>query len=203
MIGMTNLQEAKLAREAEICFGTLALATDYDCWNQAAGDVEIENVLAVLRQNVVLAQRTIRRAITLLADLRCCSCRSSLKDAIITETEPHSEEDTFGFAADHREIFMSVLVVGTVAFDSIETPSGSAERILGGSASYFVSGCEFFYFSAHCRGDRTGFSQGILGSLQPAADRSRRHPARNRAILFIGAVATMRTSTFAIHWSCT
>ena len=62
VIGMTNLQEAKLAREAEICFGTLALATDYDCWNQAAGDVEIENVLAVLRQNVALAQRTIRRA---------------------------------------------------------------------------------------------------------------------------------------------
>src|SRR5882724_6615092 len=84
VIGMTNLQEAKLAREAEICFGTLALATDYDCWNQAAGDVEIENVLAVLRQNVALAQRTIRRAVTLLTDSRSCSCRSSLKDAIIT-----------------------------------------------------------------------------------------------------------------------
>ena len=85
VIGMTNLQEAKLAREAEICFGTLALATDYDCWNQAAGDVEIGNVLAVLRQNVALAQRTIRRAVTRLTDSRSCSCRSSLKDAIITE----------------------------------------------------------------------------------------------------------------------
>jgi 5'-methylthioadenosine phosphorylase len=85
VIGMTNLQEAKLAREAEICFGTLALATDYDCWNQAAGDVEIENVLAVLRQNVALAQRTIQRVVTLLTDSRSCSCRSSLKDAIITE----------------------------------------------------------------------------------------------------------------------
>jgi 5'-methylthioadenosine phosphorylase len=85
VIGMTNLQEAKLAREAEICFGTLALATDYDCWNQAAGDVGIENVLAVLRQNVALAQKIIQRAVTLLADSRSCSCRSSLKDAIITE----------------------------------------------------------------------------------------------------------------------
>src|SRR4029077_11537096 len=56
VIGMTNLQEAKLAREAEICFGTLALATDYDCWNQAAGDVEIEHVLTVLKHNVDLAQ---------------------------------------------------------------------------------------------------------------------------------------------------
>lgn len=85
VIGMTNLQEAKLAREAEICFGTLALATDYDCWNQAAGDVEIEHVLAVLRQNVALAQKTIRRATTVLPEPRSCSCRSSLKDAIITE----------------------------------------------------------------------------------------------------------------------
>jgi 5'-methylthioadenosine phosphorylase len=85
VIGMTNLQEAKLAREAEICFATLALATDYDCWNQAAGDVEIENVLAVLRQNVDLAQRTIRRAVALLKNSRSCSCAVSLKDAIITE----------------------------------------------------------------------------------------------------------------------
>jgi 5'-methylthioadenosine phosphorylase len=85
IIGMTNLQEAKLAREAEICFGTLALATDYDCWNQAAGDVEIESVLAVLQQNVALAQRIIGRAVTLLTDSRACACRSSLKDAIITE----------------------------------------------------------------------------------------------------------------------
>ncbi len=85
VIGMTNLQEAKLAREAEICFGTLALATDYDCWNQAAGDVEIENVLAVLRQNVALAQKTIRRAVTLLTESRPCACAASLKDAIITE----------------------------------------------------------------------------------------------------------------------
>jgi 5'-methylthioadenosine phosphorylase len=56
VIGMTNLQEAKLAREAEICFGTLALTTDYDCWNESAGDVEIEHVLAVLKNNVELAE---------------------------------------------------------------------------------------------------------------------------------------------------
>jgi len=85
VIGMTNLQEAKLAREAEICFGTLALATDYDCWNESAGDVEIEQVLEVLRHNVELAQRTIRRAVAQLAGPRPCSCASALKDAIITE----------------------------------------------------------------------------------------------------------------------
>ncbi len=56
VIGMTNLQEAKLAREAEICFVTLALATDYDCWNTAHADVEIGDVLRVLKQNVELAR---------------------------------------------------------------------------------------------------------------------------------------------------
>jgi 5'-methylthioadenosine phosphorylase len=85
VIGMTNLQEAKLAREAEICFGTLALATDYDCWNESAGNVEIEHVLAVLKSNVDLAQRTIRRAIAALEYPRSCACASALKDAIITE----------------------------------------------------------------------------------------------------------------------
>jgi 5'-methylthioadenosine phosphorylase len=85
VIGMTNLQEAKLAREAEICFGTLALATDYDCWNESAGDVEIEHVLAVLKSNVELAQRTIRRAVAEIEHSRTCACASALKDAIITE----------------------------------------------------------------------------------------------------------------------
>ncbi|MBI4489965.1 MAG: S-methyl-5'-thioadenosine phosphorylase [Deltaproteobacteria bacterium] len=85
VIGMTNLQEAKLAREAEICFGTLALATDYDCWNQAAGEVEIEHVLAVLRENTQLAQRIIRRTIRYFPQRRSCGCATSLKDAIITE----------------------------------------------------------------------------------------------------------------------
>jgi 5'-methylthioadenosine phosphorylase len=85
VIGMTNLQEAKLAREAEICFATLALATDYDCWNEAAGDVEIEHVLAVLKQNVDLAQRIIRRVLSRLPSERSCGCANALKDAIITE----------------------------------------------------------------------------------------------------------------------
>jgi 5'-methylthioadenosine phosphorylase len=85
VIGMSNLQEAKLAREAEICFGTLALATDYDCWNEAAGDVAIEHVLAVLQQNVELAQRTVARAVSSIEDARSCACASALKDAIITD----------------------------------------------------------------------------------------------------------------------
>ena len=85
VIGMTNLQEAKLAREAEICFATLALATDYDCWNQAAADVEIEHVLTVLGQNVELAQRIIRRVLGFLPENRSCQCALSLKNTIITD----------------------------------------------------------------------------------------------------------------------
>jgi 5'-methylthioadenosine phosphorylase len=85
VIGMTNLQEAKLAREAEICFSTLALATDYDCWNEQAGDVEIEQVLAVLQNNVMLARRAIGAAVAALTEPRSCSCARALRDAIITD----------------------------------------------------------------------------------------------------------------------
>lgn len=85
VIGMTNLQEAKLAREAEICFATLALATDYDCWNEEAGDVDIDSVLAVLQNNVALARRAIGAAVGRLAEPPICRCATALKDAIITD----------------------------------------------------------------------------------------------------------------------
>jgi 5'-methylthioadenosine phosphorylase len=85
VIGMTNVQEAKLAREAEICFATIALATDYDCWNESAEEVEIERVLAILKENTELAQRIIRRAVDRVADARSCACSHSLRDAIITD----------------------------------------------------------------------------------------------------------------------
>jgi 5'-methylthioadenosine phosphorylase len=82
---MTNLQEAKLAREAEICFATLALATDYDCWNTEHGDVVIEDILAILNKNVATAQTMIRHAIPRLPQSRQCPCAEALKNAIITD----------------------------------------------------------------------------------------------------------------------
>jgi 5'-methylthioadenosine phosphorylase len=85
VIGMTNLQEAKLAREAEICFGTLALATDYDCWNEEAGNVEIEHVLRILSHNVELAKKTIQNVIEAAPAIRSCRCASALKNALVTE----------------------------------------------------------------------------------------------------------------------
>jgi 5'-methylthioadenosine phosphorylase len=85
VIGMTNLQEAKLAREAEICLATLALATDYDCWNTAHGDVQIEDVLRVLGENVDRARRTIARLAADLPARTGCPCPNALRNAIITE----------------------------------------------------------------------------------------------------------------------
>jgi len=85
VIGMTNLQEAKLAREAEICFATLALVTDYDCWNPHAADVAIEDILRVLNANVALARRIVADTASRLPASRTCPCASALANAIITE----------------------------------------------------------------------------------------------------------------------
>jgi 5'-methylthioadenosine phosphorylase len=85
IIGMTNLQEAKLAREAELCFSTLAMATDYDCWRSPEADVEITDVLAVLRANAELAKRTVTLVAERLENARRCGCRVALEHAVITD----------------------------------------------------------------------------------------------------------------------
>src|SRR5207247_5779268 len=85
VIGMTNLQEAKLAREAEICYVTLALVTDYDCWHESAVDVSVEQILEVLRANAAMAQRIIRATISPVAGrTRDCGCANALRYAIVT-----------------------------------------------------------------------------------------------------------------------
>ena len=84
MIGMTNLPEAKLAREAELCYATVALATDYDCWHETEEAVTVEAILTTLRQNVTLAKRLLRAAIPAVADVKTCGCHSALQSAIIT-----------------------------------------------------------------------------------------------------------------------
>ena len=85
VIGMTNLQEAKLAREAELCFATLALATDYDCWKQDEREVKIEDVLAVLGANVALAKQVVHDVVPMLAASPGCACGRALAHAIITD----------------------------------------------------------------------------------------------------------------------
>jgi 5'-methylthioadenosine phosphorylase len=82
---MTNLTEAKLAREAEICYGTIALSTDYDCWHETHDDVSIEAILAIIRNNVTMAKNIIRHAIHKIGDGRPCPCASALQYAVITD----------------------------------------------------------------------------------------------------------------------
>lgn len=84
VIGMTNLQEAKLAREAELCFSALAMATDYDCW-RGEEDVAIEDILAVLSANSELAKTTVGLVAGRIDPERTCTCRSALDNAIITD----------------------------------------------------------------------------------------------------------------------
>lgn len=85
IIGMTNLPEARLAREAEICYSTIALATDYDCWHQTHDDVSIDAILEIIRNNVAMARRIIREAVLSLAAPPSCACGEALKYAIITD----------------------------------------------------------------------------------------------------------------------
>jgi 5'-methylthioadenosine phosphorylase len=85
VIGMTNWQEAKLAREAEICFASLALVTDYDCWNPAADHVVIEEVLRILSANAELARRAVAGVAPHLPASRDCACAQALATAIITD----------------------------------------------------------------------------------------------------------------------
>lgn len=85
IIGMTNLTEAKLAREAEICYGVIALSTDYDCWHEHHDDVTIEAILAIIHNNVAMAKSIIRQATLAGCTTRSCSCSSALQNAIITD----------------------------------------------------------------------------------------------------------------------
>jgi len=87
VIGMTNLQEAKLAREAEICYATAAMVTDYDCWREGHDDVTVEQIVAVLNQNAANACRMIKAAVAAMPRERSCACKSALQYAVLTSRE--------------------------------------------------------------------------------------------------------------------
>ena len=87
IIGMTALPEAKLAREAEICYATLACVTDYDCWREATEVVSVDMVVANLMKNVSTSKDLLRRVIPRVSVERTCACASAMKDAIITSKD--------------------------------------------------------------------------------------------------------------------
>jgi 5'-methylthioadenosine phosphorylase len=98
VIGMTNLQEARLAREAEICYGTVAMATDYDCWREGHEDVSVEAILEVMGCNVGKARELIRLALPQLLRDRGCACQNAMQYAILTDpaSMPPEARDRLG-----------------------------------------------------------------------------------------------------------
>ena len=84
VIGMTNMPEAKLAREAELCYATVALATDYDCWHETEEPVTVEAILSTLRQNVALAKQLLRVSVGPVAAVKTCGCQRALQNAVVT-----------------------------------------------------------------------------------------------------------------------
>src|SRR5579864_931383 len=87
VIGMTNLQEAKLAREAEICYASVAMVTDYDCWHPQHDSVTVEQIIGVLTQNAANACEVVRAAVAAMPRERGCKCGSALKHALLTAPE--------------------------------------------------------------------------------------------------------------------
>ena len=87
VIGMTNLQEAKLAREAEICYVTVAMVTDYDCWHPHHDSVTVDQIVAVLLKNAENACNVVREAVSAMPKERTCRCGSALAHAILTDRD--------------------------------------------------------------------------------------------------------------------
>jgi len=85
IIGMTNVTEAKLAREAELCYATVAMITDYDCWHPEQESVTASQIIATLNQNAENAQRVLRAAVSMLPVARTCKCGSALQHALVTD----------------------------------------------------------------------------------------------------------------------
>lgn len=85
VIGMTNIPEAKLAREAEICYATVALSTDYDCWHETEESVTLEAIMATIKANVSMAKDIIRKAVPAITGTRACKCATALQYATVTD----------------------------------------------------------------------------------------------------------------------
>ena len=102
MIGMTAMPEAKLAREAEICYATVALCTDYDCWNEKHEDVTVSEVIEIMNRNVAAAKKILAEAVRAIPEKRECACRDALGCALITPGKhvPPRTRDRLGIIAE-------------------------------------------------------------------------------------------------------
>ncbi|MBN2483287.1 MAG: S-methyl-5'-thioadenosine phosphorylase [Candidatus Omnitrophica bacterium] len=101
IIGMTNMVEARLAREAEICYATLAAITDYDCWRQTTDEVTVDMVIENLQKNVANARAILKKALLKIDPQRTCGCKDALKYAVVTNASGISQE-----VKDRLDIFI-------------------------------------------------------------------------------------------------
>jgi hypothetical protein len=163
VIGMTNLTEAKLAREAELCYASFAMITDYDCWHPQHSSVTLDrdHREPESQHRKRAARHPSGDSRSLETPPRNCKCGKALAHAILTDRKAisgsrkeapgadHRQVHFLRFAANHWAIFSTkfpsedldlchLLVVGSMAFDAIETPFGKVDRTLGGAASYFA-----------------------------------------------------------------
>jgi len=93
VIGMTNMPEAKLARESETCYSTLALSTDYDCWHEEFDDVTVEDIIGTLMKNVDMAKTIIKNVVGIIPEVKKCDCSTALSNAIITGEDEIKKSD--------------------------------------------------------------------------------------------------------------
>ena len=105
VIGMTNLQEAKLAREAEICYVTIAMVTDYDCWHEEHDAVQVTDIIRVLQQNAANACQVIAHAVKTMPAERTCKCGSALQHALITDKSAGAPDHYSEAGTDCRQVF--------------------------------------------------------------------------------------------------
>jgi 5'-methylthioadenosine phosphorylase len=92
IIGMTNMTEARLAREAEICYATLAAVTDYDCWHETAETVSVDVILNNLKKNIDNARKILKEVILRIPEERTCACKDALKYALVTNAKTVPKE---------------------------------------------------------------------------------------------------------------
>ena len=193
IIGMTAATEAKLCREAEICYATLSLATDYDVWHETEEPVTVELVLQNLAANIANAKAVIKKA---LAALRApgapaCDCGSSLRNTIVTAPSaiPAATRKKLGLLVDKYlplRNAMSLAIVGSVAFDTIRTPWGDRERIVGGSGTYWLARGELLHPAPHRRRRRPGLPAEDPGRAPRPRRRSGRPQDQGRQDLPLG-----------------
>ena len=206
VIGMTNVTEAKLAREAELCYATVAMITDYDCWHpeHSFGDAGRDH-----RQSESQCRKRAQRDCA----TPCAKCpRSASANAARRWRTPSSPTRSWcrrrragasppsSANTSPRGFLMSLLVVGSVAFDALETPFGKVDRTLGGAATYFSVAASYFTHVNLVGVVGDDFTKSDAAIFHGPPHRHHRPGARRRARPFSGPGATAPIPTSASRW---